>query len=1436
MSGKTAVKLLSLFAIVSLYAVTFLLPTACTGEEERSVNLQPTTVSGTSWMYDSRNTIGNRLLTDIAIPGTHDSGTYGITSTSAVADDGKGVSKVIIFVDYLKSKWYYDLLVGFGVLTAIDDAATDITSWWSKTQRNNFQTQLNDGIRYFDLRVEQSGSNFYCVHSLLGANLADLFTGIQSLYSNANSNHEILLLDFQHTFNMNNAGFVALLKTALRDSNGNSLLIPRGANLTLNNIWATNQRIIVFFDDDATVAGDPDLWYSSSSQTAPQILSPWPNTNDQSFLYNFLAGQLSNDAVDRTRKGGTFVVLQSLATEGFSNVALSIEEHIFNLFGETWIIDKILKRMGFDIQTDMNFFDFNFGGTVLSNLLDNSGLRNLAAHCANIFIIDDYSNFTYNMSGGGSGGYLDLINELNNSRGARGPYYGVVTYQTPNITTNQYEITPVEIDFLNTGSVAWDTSVVYLGTADPYDRTTDLYRNDGNWISQNRIRMQNTSPVLPGQTAIFKFTVTPDVNFTSSYQSFELVADAADNGIPAQWFGNYYGNTAIYIQYLILPYGSQLVSQNNNIALGAFDVSTLTATFVNAGTTPWYPDTVFLGIDPLGYPPYPDADADFAFFYPYNFNTPHGNWETPYSIRMQGNSPVMPGQDATFTFDIVANPFNTLSDNYTLQLFAAKNVGSLPPQSFGSQGNVTWNIAVTQINQTGALTGQLVSKSPDCTIAKGQSRTLNFVFKNTGQITWYPDMTKLVYVSGNANLYTNDGNWMNTTDIMMQNTDPVQPGGEATFEFAATPDDQAVSGIQGFQMQIVDGPLWGSESWNIIGAAGSLYVTVGGNVPFPTPYVWVANGGGNTVTKLDNSNGNTTGTYPAGNYPWGIAVDASGNVWVTAGGWGTTVTKINGSNGSIMGTYPVGDQPYGIAVDASGNVWVANYGDNTVTKLDGTNGSTIGTYPNVYYPCGIAVDGSGNVWVANNGNNTVSELNGSNGTIMRICGVGSDPLGIAVDASGNVWVTNSGDGTVTKLNGSNGNIIGTYPVGGGPAGIAVDASGNVWVACGSTVTELSGSDGGTAGTFNVRSPFGIAVDGSGNVWVTNGGGNTVTELNGSNGGTLGTYNVGSGPTSLGDMTGFALQYFVLKNTLGVTTTSLPPGTAGIYYGQMLTAAGGVSPYTWSISSGSLPAGLSLDSNGLISGTPTAAGTGTFTVRVADNHGATATQDLSILVNPAGSLLTINTVGLPSGTVGSYYASEAFHSAGGVSPYTWSISGSLPAGLYLNSNGTISGTPTTAGTGNFTVEVTDGPGSIVAQDLSVLINPCSPLTITPVELPSGSAGDYYEGEAFHATGGVPPYAWSIVSGSLPAGHNLNPDGVISGTPTAVGVVNFTVEVTDSRGETAIRYMSIQINPAGSSSDGGSGSGTAGLLATGISGLLAWLKRRNRRHARTSDRSG
>jgi subtilisin family serine protease len=264
----------------------------------------------------------------------------------------------------------------------------------------------------------------------------------------------------------------------------------------------------------------------------------------------------------------------------------------------------------------------------------------------------------------------------------------------------------------------------------------------------------------------------------------------------------------------------------------------------------------------------------------------------------------------------------------------------------------------------------------------------------------------------------------------------------------------------------------------------------------------------------------------------------------------------------------------------------------------------------------------------------------------------------------------------------------------------------------------------------------------------------------------------------------------------ITTTTLPDATEDVAYSEALEATGGTPPYTWSVDSGSLPAGLTLDpGTGAIAGTPTTAGTSSFTAKVTDANSQSDLQSLSLTVDPAPvGPPTITTTSLPDGQVDVAYA-QTLAATGGTSPYAWSLAGgALPGGVSLASTGELSGTPTGSGTFSFTVQVTDDASQSDTQALTITVAPAPtpPLAITtPSVLPDGSLGDPYS-LTLTATGGEPPYTWTRVSGSLPRGLTLSLSGVISGTPTKRGNATFTLRVTDSAGTQVSRTFSLRIN--------------------------------------------
>ncbi len=317
----------------------------------------------------------------------------------------------------------------------------------------------------------------------------------------------------------------------------------------------------------------------------------------------------------------------------------------------------------------------------------------------------------------------------------------------------------------------------------------------------------------------------------------------------------------------------------------------------------------------------------------------------------------------------------------------------------------------------------------------------------------------------------------------------------------------------------------------------------------------------------------------------------------------------------------------------------------------------------------------------------------------------------------------------------------------------------------------------------------------------------------------------------------------------VTTSSLAAGTVGTSYPAVtLAGSGGIAPYTWSVSSGTLPAGLNLaPSTGVISGTPTApAGTATLTFKLTDSGKATpltaTSQSLTLTINPAQPIAFTNP-SLPAGTYNVPYTASAA-ATGGAGALTYSKTGTWPAGLNLNaSTGAITGTPTAVGSFAAGVKAADSFGDSLTQAYTIVVS-YPQLSVNPVTLPSGYAGSSYTSPALTATGGSGTgYTWAVTSGgpSLAAvGLSLNAStGVISGGSPSVGTASFTVTVTDSASNTANAALSITIKPgvsitpvtlptgyAGSSytspaltATGGSGTGYTWAVTSGGPSLAA-----------------
>ena len=257
----------------------------------------------------------------------------------------------------------------------------------------------------------------------------------------------------------------------------------------------------------------------------------------------------------------------------------------------------------------------------------------------------------------------------------------------------------------------------------------------------------------------------------------------------------------------------------------------------------------------------------------------------------------------------------------------------------------------------------------------------------------------------------------------------------------------------------------------------------------------------------------------------------------------------------------------------------------------------------------------------------------------------------------------------------------------------------------------------------------------------------------------------------------ALALAACGSDLTISPTALPNGAVGLPYHAVLTSTGN-TPISWKLTQGVLPGGVILsDGSGSLDGTPTTAGTFSFSVESTESatfHSNNGKESYTLTILPK----LVAPASVPVAEAGQSY-SQVVTATGGVGPYRIDVKG-LPSHFQFNATtNTIIGDPTFAGSYELEIDVTDSGSpqqaavstpTLTVKPVQVSIGSTSPLANAPLNQPYSVT--------LQTENGAGPFQWSVTSGALPTGLDLNPStGTISGTPTQTGTATFTLNVAD-----------------------------------------------------------
>lgn len=262
----------------------------------------------------------HKKITDIAIPGSHDSGTYSLNKKLPVGPDEDDI------IQKLGNNPFLGKLVKF------------IMFRWSTTQHSSIEDQLNQGVRYFDFRIGKVQNHYRILHGLYGEDIFNILDDIQRFVGNHTK--EIIILHFQHFFNMSNEDHVKIISKI--ETNFGSKLLKHDAEKempTIEEMQSSNKQIIAFYNP---LCDQYDyLWPNNA------IVNPWANTMDVTLLFKFLLNHLAK----RPQNNGKVYVTQAVLTP---NVKTILKKPFSTLFKSTKSVRKALPAWITDDAKSLN--------------------------------------------------------------------------------------------------------------------------------------------------------------------------------------------------------------------------------------------------------------------------------------------------------------------------------------------------------------------------------------------------------------------------------------------------------------------------------------------------------------------------------------------------------------------------------------------------------------------------------------------------------------------------------------------------------------------------------------------------------------------------------------------------------------------------------------------------------------------------------------------------------------------------------------------------------------------------------------------------------------------------------------------------------------------------------------------------------------------------